>query len=190
MEADFVPCPSPTLPSSSLAYSPPLFSPSSRASVSLVQSVGAPFPFLNARLSVFLQAKFSQGTLSRAWPRVWASAREPQRGGSRALVAGGFLTGAKFLSVLETPKEATPEPWAEGQATEGVRSSSAARVPGWPLASWRQELRPGDQPRGCVRPSQTLVVIYKRQLDSSDGDRVQSTGLSFHTACASEKTRV
>lgn len=95
-------------------------------------------------------------------------AREPQSGGSRTLDAGGFLTGAKFLLVLETPKEATPEPWAEGQATEGVRSSSAAWVPGWPLASLRQELGPGDQPRGRVRPSRTLVVIYKDQLDSSD----------------------
>lgn len=37
--------------------------------------------------------------------------------------------GAKFLSVLETPKGATPEPWAEG-----VRSSCVAWVPGWPLA--------------------------------------------------------
>lgn len=64
-------------------------------------------------------------------------ARESQPGvgvGSRTLVAGGFLTGAKFLSVLETPKEATLEPWAEGQAAEGVRSSCTAWVLRWLLA--------------------------------------------------------
>lgn len=130
---------------------------------------------------------FSQGTLYFLGPRVWALVREPQPGGSRTLVAGGFLTGTKFLSVLETPKEVTPEPWAEGQATEGVRSSSAARVPGWPLASLRQELRPGDQPRGRFRPSRTLVVIYKRQLGSSDRGpgAVDQTQLS-HRMCFQE----
>lgn len=59
---------------------------------------------------------------------------ESHPGGSRTLVAGGFLMGAKFLSVLETPKEVTPELWAEGQATEGVRSSCATRVAEWPPA--------------------------------------------------------
>lgn len=53
MEADLVSCLSPTLPSSSRAYSLLLFSPSTQASVPLIRYVGVPFTFLNARLSVF-----------------------------------------------------------------------------------------------------------------------------------------
>lgn len=119
---------------------------------------------------------------------MWALAREPQSGGSRTLDAGGFLTGAKFLLVLETPKEATPEPWAEGQATEGVRSSSAAWVPGWPLASLRQELGPGDQPRGrALGHPGPWSLFTKTSLTQVIGDpgAVDQTPLS-HGMCFQE----
>lgn len=105
MDADLVSCPSPTLPSISLAYSPLLSSPSTQAS-----GWGVPFTFLNAgTLGVSVGQVLPRCTFWDLAQSVGFGQRVTARR-CRTLVAGGFLTGAEFPFSLGRPQRKSPPP--------------------------------------------------------------------------------
>lgn len=135
MEADFISCLSPALPSSSLAYNPILFSPAIQFH-SFSTRVHTHYTSKRQTFTVFLgqaHPRYAFWDLALGGWGGWALARESRPGRGRTLVAGGFL--AKFLFSLgdlegSHPKKAKPQ---EVQGCLKTLAFPKARTRAWRL---------------------------------------------------------